>query len=149
VQTFLPYPSFAKSARILDDRRLGKQRVEALQLLNALTGKSRGWTNHPATKMWRGHEDMLVLYGLVVTREWKRRGFKDTCFEKIGAFLQEGKRRRRRKLRRSRPPWLGDERFHRSHQAALARKRPEHYRRFFPDVDDTLAYHWPSDPAAT
>jgi hypothetical protein len=26
VQTFLPYPGFAASARALDDRRLGKQR---------------------------------------------------------------------------------------------------------------------------
>ena len=74
---------------MLDDKRLGKQRVEVLQLMNTLTGRRSGWRNHPAAKMWRGHEDMLVLYGLIITREWKRRGFNDTCFEKIGAFLGE------------------------------------------------------------
>ena len=36
MQTFLPYPDFAASAAALDDRRLGKQRVEALQVLRAL-----------------------------------------------------------------------------------------------------------------
>jgi len=30
MQTFLPYPGFADSARVLDRRRLGKQRGEAL-----------------------------------------------------------------------------------------------------------------------
>lgn len=48
MQTFLPYPSFAESARVLDRQRLGKQRVEVLQLLRALTGQTKGWANHPA-----------------------------------------------------------------------------------------------------
>ncbi len=58
MQTFLPYEDFTLSAQCLDYRRLGKQRVEALQIFNALTGAStkdgreyRGWINHPATKM--------------------------------------------------------------------------------------------------
>lgn len=143
MQTFLPYRGFAKSARALDDKRLGKQRVEVLQLMNTLTGKRRGWRNHPAVKMWRGHEDMLILYGLLVAREWKRRGFKDTCFEKIGAFLGD-----RRRLRRSRPRWLGDPRLHRAHQAALVRKLPAHYRARFPDVDEALPAWWPPETNA-
>jgi hypothetical protein len=31
VNTFLPFPSFEASARCLDNKRLGKQRVEAYQ----------------------------------------------------------------------------------------------------------------------
>lgn len=42
MQTFLPYKSFVKSAACLDMRRLGKQRVEAKQILMALTGESKG-----------------------------------------------------------------------------------------------------------
>ena len=38
MQTFLPYKSFTKSAQVLDYKRLGKQRVEAMQIFNALTG---------------------------------------------------------------------------------------------------------------
>jgi len=33
MQTFLPFPDFAESAKCLDNRRLGKQRVEAKQIL--------------------------------------------------------------------------------------------------------------------
>ena len=36
MQTFLPFADFAASAAVLDDRRLGKQRVETLQVLRAL-----------------------------------------------------------------------------------------------------------------
>ena len=36
MQTFLPYPDFARSAQALDMRRLGKQRVEVLQILGTL-----------------------------------------------------------------------------------------------------------------
>lgn len=36
MQTFLPYPSAERSARVLDNRRLGKQRVECLQILAVL-----------------------------------------------------------------------------------------------------------------
>jgi len=35
MQTFLPYADFARCAEVLDPRRLGKQRVEALQIMRA------------------------------------------------------------------------------------------------------------------
>lgn len=139
MQTFLPYPSFRRSAEVLDTRRLGKQRVETLQLLHTLHGHREGWRHHPAVRMWRGYEDALALYGLVMSREWQHRGHRDTCFDKIGSFLPRGWRRPLR-----RPPWLGDPRLHLAHQAALVRKLPEHYRRFFPGVDEGLEMYWPS-----
>jgi hypothetical protein len=46
VQTFLPYADLAESAAALDDRRLGRQRVEALQVLRALTRSPYGWEHH-------------------------------------------------------------------------------------------------------
>jgi hypothetical protein len=33
VQTFLPYPDFGETARVLDPKRLGNQRSEALVIL--------------------------------------------------------------------------------------------------------------------
>ena len=36
MQTFLPVADFVESARMLDYKRLGKQRVEGMQLLNAM-----------------------------------------------------------------------------------------------------------------
>ena len=48
VQTFLPYADFERSARSLDQRRLGKQRVECLQGAAGLTVPGYGWRHHPA-----------------------------------------------------------------------------------------------------
>lgn len=143
MQTFLPYPSFTRSARVLDRKRLGKQRVEVLQILRALAGLTRGWRHHPAVRMWSGYEDALVLYGLAMSREWRRRGYRDTCLEKIVAFAPAGALRPRR-----RPPWLGDAALHRSHQSALVRKDPAHYRPLFPDVPDDLPLLWPAGAQA-
>ena len=64
MQTFLPYKSFKESFKTLDYRRLGKQRVEAHQILNVLLERTdtKGWRNHPITKMWAGYEDALKMY---------------------------------------------------------------------------------------
>jgi hypothetical protein len=49
MQTFLPYPDFAESARCLDRQRLGKQIVEVVQILQALKNPTVGrW--HRRTK---------------------------------------------------------------------------------------------------
>jgi hypothetical protein len=145
VQTFLPYAGFADSARVLDTPRLGKQRVEAFQVLRALTVPGYGWQNHPAVRMWRGHQEALVTYGVVITEEWLRRGHADTCLAKIselspgGAVIGEDEAFAGGLV----PPWVGDEAFHLSHQSSLLRKDPEHYRPYFPDVPDDLPYVWP------
>ena len=77
MQNFLPHPDFDRSARAMDDRRLGKQRSEALTILRVLSGKVRGWRHHPAVLMWRGHERALRLYMNAVIKEWERRGFQN------------------------------------------------------------------------
>lgn len=135
MQTFLPDPSFELSARCLDRQRLGKQRVEVLQLLRALHGQTAGWTRHPAALMWRSHEQALVRYGVAVCEEWLRRGYQDTCLDKISAFSSAEEPRM--------PEWLGQADFHLSHQSNLVRKKPEHYRTYFPLVDPDLPYVWP------
>ena len=88
MQTFLPYPDFAASARVLDNVRLGKQRVEAMQILRALTRTPYGWKHHPAVKMWCRFEEALGAYGYAVCAEWTARGFADTCEVKIGEDLR-------------------------------------------------------------
>ena len=89
MQTFLPYPSFTKSAACLDSRRLGKQRVEAKQIYLALTKPGYGWQNHPAVKMWRGYEPALLSYGIIVCYEWVNRGFKDTLGDYFNRLTHE------------------------------------------------------------
>jgi hypothetical protein len=148
VQTFLPYPDFAASAAVLDDRRLGKQRVEALQILRALTRERYGWKHHPAVRMWAGHEQALACYAMEICAEWVRRGYADTCAASISADLAAAglpfpRSRAELAAERLLPPWLGDERLHRSHRASLARKDPGHYRDRFDDAEDDLPYFWP------
>jgi len=72
MQTFLPYPNLYESVKCLDDKRLGKQRVEAMQMYNCLVEGSR-WENHPAVVMWRGYEHILATYHNICIEEWVRR----------------------------------------------------------------------------
>jgi hypothetical protein len=148
MQTFLPYSDFTACARILDGKRLGKQRVETLQIVKALLQPDYGWRHHPAVLMWKGYEEALGRYGMEVCHAWRRRGFADTCEPKILADLG----RLGLELVREQdelaaagavPPWLGDAALHRSHQSALLRKDPELYGPSFPGVPDDLPYVWP------
>ncbi|MET0716421.1 MAG: MSMEG_6728 family protein [Mycetocola sp.] len=142
MQTFLPYPSFAESARVLDRARLGKQRVEALQLLRAVTIPTYGWRNHPAAKMWRGYVPALTRYGLEMTDAWIERGHSDTVREQVLLFAPEVAFLSQDEL--DLPPWIGDEALHISHRSNLIRKDPAHYGPLFPGVPDDLPYVWPA-----
>jgi hypothetical protein len=139
MQTFLPYEDFSRSAAVLDYRRLGKQRIEAYQILRVLLGQwsGPGWRNHPAVKMWRGSERKLVEYALAMCEEWIRRGYHDSMTAKLAALPIAHRRKRA-------PAWLGNRRFHRSHRSNLLRKHPEHYRQFWPQLRDDLPYVWPA-----
>jgi hypothetical protein len=149
VQTFLPYPDFERSAAVLDARRLGKQRVEAIQVLRALTVPGYGWRRHPAAAMWAGYEEALVRYGLDVCSVWCGAGHADTCAATLATDLAAATSmtavRTQAQLGQSGdlPPWLGEPAFHRSHQSALVRKDPDHYGAAFPGVPDDLPYVWP------
>jgi hypothetical protein len=141
MQTFLPDPLFSVSAHCLDRQRLGKQRVEVVQILRALAGDTKGWSNHPATRMWSGHEHALAQYGRAVCGEWISRGYRDTCLQTIEVYANRFKDT-------GNPKWVGSVEFHRAHQSNLVRKFPEHYRKFFPDVPSDLPYVWPTETIA-
>jgi hypothetical protein len=140
MQTFLPYADFRRSMTVLDRQRLGKQRVEAWQIYRALTGQSSGWVNHPATKMWRGHEAALCYYGFHACQEWKQRGYKDSL---EGHFLDGLQERVELSSQVVMPKWLGDEAFHSSHRSNLLRKMPDFYGQFGWKDDPSAPYIWP------
>ena len=141
MQTFLPYEDFAESAKCLDYRRLGKQRVEAYQILRALTGESKGWVNHPATKMWKGYEVALAKYGYEMCKEWKARGYKDSLEEKFMTFFVHNADRTTHIFQV--PSWLGGP-IHASHRSNLLRKNKEFYGKHGWTEPDNLEYVWPS-----
>jgi hypothetical protein len=133
VQTFLPYPDFVLSARALDDRRLGKQRVEAHQIRRALLGVTTGWRNHPATLMWEGRVAALGIYTNAMIDEWIRRGFRNTmrhCPVYRGQEVMM-------------PTWMGLPDFHARHRSNLLRKDPDHYGKFGWTESPDMEYLWP------
>ncbi|MEU7701374.1 MSMEG_6728 family protein [Streptomyces sp. NPDC039028] len=150
MQTFLPFADFSDSARVLDPKRLGKQRVEALQVFRGLTVPTYGWRRHPAVRMWAGYEEALVRYGLDVCGVWVAEGRADTCSATLmndyRAWRPSAVVRDQNGLAEAGelPPWLGEYAFHRSHRSALLRKDPAHYGVHFPDVPDDLPYVWPA-----
>jgi hypothetical protein len=150
MQTFLPYTDFERTAHVLDAKRLGKQRVETIQVLRALTVPGYGWRHHPAAAMWAGYEEALVRYGLDICAVWCAMGKADTC---AATLVEDLTRTTGLATPRSQeelaaagelPPWLGDKAFHRSHQSVLLRKHAAHYRPWFPEVPDDLPYVWPA-----
>lgn len=138
MNTFLPYPDFAESARVLDWRRLGKQRLEVLQILRSLDGTSKGWANHPATRMWDGYVYQLTLYGEAICTEWLARGYVDSLRGAIRMYRKPG-------LPRESPPWLGMPAFHAAHRSNLLRKDPVYYGQFGWKEPIDLPYIWGVD----
>ena len=168
MQTFLPVPDFWGSATLLDRQRLGKQRVENYQIMQALTGLT--WSPEPTgvnvegagfdvvpydppasvakhwvTAMWRGHELELWLYQAAVCDEWTSRGYRDTCRDKtywlarVAGVLSHPVRRD--------PEWFGDDEFHAQHRARLVAKDPAFYGPLFPGTDpiDDYDFRWRRD----
>jgi hypothetical protein len=150
MQTFLPVPDFADGARLLDSPRLGKQRVETLQILRALELPDYGWANHPAVLMWRGRTPALVAYGLAAVRAWRERGFADSTAAQIAEFAPEVVDLPQAELAAAGllPSWLGDDALHRSHRSNLLAKDAAFYRPRFAELfgvePDDLPYVWPA-----
>lgn len=140
MQTFLPYPDFAESARVLDMRRLGKQRLEVKQLLAAIAPEDypvSGWRKHPAAAMWRGHAPALAMYGVFICQEWRDRGYRDTMLDGFcEQYLPHADAIQF-------PSWLGDEAFHASHRSNLLRKDHNFYSRWGWTEPLDLPYIWP------
>lgn len=155
MQTFITDSYIPLIATRLDNKRLNKQRVEAKQILLALSSPSYGWRNHPAVRMWKNHESYLACYGYHMCYEWKVLRRKRDDADLLGFFQSHIPQ-----------PWAAwwehngllkyasvafldiPPRFVsviESHRSNLIRKDPAHYRKFWPDTPDNLPYVWPNN----
>ena len=166
MQTFLPFANFADSARVLDNKRLGKQRVEGLQILNTLaTGEftcpscSQPVTHFNPYKTgyhcyhceaplkrtaWYNHPAALM---------WRKHEnalmlyVEEICREWVRRGFKDSVAEKVQKFRKGNvcllPDWFGDEKFHLSHQSNLLRKYSDHYGQYFMGVPNDLPYVWP------
>jgi len=135
MQTFVPRGiDLVTAFGEMDYRRLGKQRVEAKQIILALTEDDYGWKNHPAVRMWDGYVGGLACYGWLCCTAWIDRGYNDSllpffddwCGREPIAF----------------PAWLDDDRVAYTHRSALVRKDPGYYVPLYGDLPH-VDYLWP------
>lgn len=155
MQTFVPYGSnFLRNAQCLDRQRLGKQRVEAHQILElliiqqegSLPASKRGWANHPAVRMWEGHEAALAVYGMTMCSVWVTRGYEDNLALQFYALMPVGPL--------VYPKWINNKNVKNSHQKNLYEKDPDHYAKFvnhggFWTCCAKCKYYWPTHVGRT
>jgi hypothetical protein len=151
MQTFLPEADFDETAKHLDRKRLIKQSVENLQILKSLAGlySSGAWKNHPAVKMWDGHEDWLFMYNEAIVKEIILRGYKNSTMAQFDEIYQD----HFMLLESDEPWWLGDNNLHYTHKGRLFEKDQEKYYFYSDYADyrdlgytccDSCNYYWPT-----
>lgn len=109
-------------------------------------GTPRGYQNHAAVKMWRGHTRALCAYLLDLTACWRERGYDEPVtaaeYRAVAATSLTDDQR---------PIWWSTTPLHRQHTASLVNRNPEHYAPIWPGVapiatDGSDEFLWPPDP---
>lgn len=148
MQTFLPFSSFSESAKVLDRQRLGSQRNEAYLALKTIIlsktypDRKFPWQSHIICRIWKDYELQLFDYLERICYEWHDvRGYEDSVLEKSKKELlgwccvncKDGVH----------PKWLGNEKFHSSHRAALLAKNYGFYSKYGWAEKPEINYVWP------
>jgi|LauGreDrversion4_2_1035121.scaffolds.fasta_scaffold07546_13 hypothetical protein len=143
MQVFSMHYDYHQTAKELDYKRLGKQRVESWQILGTIQKKKDGltkaaWINHPCIKIWYNCELALVNYSIAICEEWIKRGYKDTMLDR---FLNMKEVFEKQNYSSDLPSLYGVEKFHLSHQSNLLKKDFNYYSKLY-DVPNDLPYYW-------
>lgn len=161
MQVFLPSTNFVEVAACLDRQRLNKQALEAWQIMMVNVGLdpvgnnrvAKGWVNHPAVKMWRGHEFALLDYIGAMVGEWKQRGYQSTIYDKANATFYAAAKLNRVGTVPYYPSWFAayGEAVASSHRTALLVKNYDWYSQFGWSEDtgvvpETYEYVWCDAP---
>lgn len=168
MQTFLPYPDLLKSVQCLDNKRLGKQRVEAMQILRInIQGETIAY-KWEIDKNGGKYKKLLWFKPLdegdgVINTPWYNhpavrmwRGY-ETCLEVyMNCCIWEWKQRGFKNSMfycattfldlidaNNFPSWFGNKDFHNSHKSNLLRKDYDYYHRYNWNVSNNLPYVWP------
>lgn len=137
MMTFLPLPTYEDSAKALDYRRLGKQRLEVQWLIKTIIeGKL---SRHPLVTMWSSYLGSLIDYGVAICEEWiYARNYSDNILPKILSYKDKLKG-----INYELPHWLGNDLLHSSHRGNLLRKDFNFYKTFGWQDSVMLPYYWP------
>jgi len=154
MQIFLPEKSFTESAKVLDQKRLVKQLLEGRQILTVLAGESPSgaWRNHPAVKMFAGHEFTLMNYLAEIRKEMSNRGYK---WQNNWDVIQDTYKRNFKGVTSKDPEWMQNGitlfKVNTTHRGRLWQKDPIHYEQYYDDgqifmqyvcCPDKCTYYW-------
>ncbi len=158
MQTFLTSTNSLKCAQNLDSKRLNKQILEGYQILNVLSGRTKGgWRNHPAVLMWKGYEHGLWQYVGSMINIASLRGIKtENNVKNLNALYEECSD----DWGNEHPAFWRDEnkvmRIITTHRANLFKKDPLYYVKYqyavdspynapcCPDRKEPCKYYWPT-----
>lgn len=117
MQVFIPYASPYETAMVMrgDSRRFLKQIQETKQILAAIYDPTRGYANHPVTKMYTNHTRWLRLY--LKTFQLVKDG--NLMLARFVSFCAD----------QCRPEWMNDELCN-QHKRRLYTKAPARYPQF-------------------
>jgi hypothetical protein len=119
-------------AKLLDNRRLNKAKLEAFQIINVLEKKRKGYSNHPIILMWADNINGLKYFYNCHIDEWVSRG-KNNNMVKFDLSNEDY----------SLPWWFSNRQIHLSHMASLMRKDEKFYTPLFSKeegIDEYLKY---------
>lgn len=91
MQVFITSPDPFDTAIILDSKRFNKQIIEVGQILDAITGRTKAWKNHPCVLQYKDHLGWLQYY-LLCFKYYKSgnielaKFFGNAAFERIPEF---------------------------------------------------------------
>ena len=156
MQVFLSEHLYKSCAQVLDQKRLVKQLLEGRQILAALAGQTKGWVNHPATRMFVGAEIELLSYLSQVKDEMNNRGYKweNNWSEIINIFNQNFKGNDFAYPDYLKPGHPENHRLITTHRGRLYEKAPELYPQYEHESTiyreyvccDRCNYYWPTHP---
>lgn len=128
MQVFLPYNSLPEVAECLsrDRRRYNKQIIECRQIIAAIKGESKAWSNHPIVWQYRDYVYFLINYMNYMEAFEAGFGFADDLIA---------------------PPFAYDQEYLNSHKRRLYQKNPEAFAEFaeYDNGDTSNLYCVPLD----
>lgn len=116
MQIFIPFPCVRKSLKSLDYKRLGKQRLEAWQIIRIIRGETTGYQKHPIISTYRKYLPAVIDYYNKCLEEWENRGYQNDKLQPIKLDSEP-----------ERPPFWDYKEFTDRHQAILRAKDPLFY----------------------
>lgn len=147
-----PLPNFIDSLKTFSNSTLYAQRIHIVNLMDVIHEVQESelpkhlrvtyiTPDSPVYLMWVGYEMQLCEYGLQACEEFERRNLVDefNLYEMTSHHLDWATGE---EADMGKPNWFGDVDVHLSHQAALIRFDPDHYRKYF-KVDESLPVVWP------